>query len=588
MFRERGAGLNNPSPRNIQVGLPGLASAPLSDIRAGFRSGFVIEIRDSRRPTRPVAVHSFALNPQRYTLSEPYQSTLTPTEDNSVTAEENGPIIREITIEGTFGLSRKRGPSFRGDQGSLTGNEHFVHLRNLFRQYGRIKQEPAEAAYHSMVFHALRDDDHFIVVPRAFETARDAKSTRFHYPYRITLAAIGETTYDTGLLRAPEFLRTLSKAFHTARAAFAEANSLLSEMKAQVASVGTVLSQAAELINAVGEVFTSTADLINYPLELAADVLTDLSDAADQLAVSTTSLTPGSIQEVGSRNLRRLEAALDRIVSIPERFGPSSLEDTLERYQGEQGLTADDLRNQTAGAGIGSRTRLALGDTNGSLFDLRQYRGVLRERVDATTTITGLATQYDVPEALIVLVNDLVYPYLAPGGGPGLLKPGDAVLVPVRDAVGAGAQPGAKNSYVTPEEALYGIDMALDATRMAQEGRLDLKVAQNKLDVDLTRGIDNVIQGTEITVRTDRGSTIFVPEVGIRRSIGLKGTVQHLLLTALNLREGILADPRIEGIEDSRVVLEGDVLSQEITPRLRGNRGDINFVLPFGTATGAS
>jgi hypothetical protein len=35
-------------------------------------------------------------------------------------------------------------------------------------------------------------------------------------------------------------------------------------------------------------------------------------------------------------------------------------------------------------------------------------------------------------------------------------------------------------------------------------------------------------------------------------------------------------------------VLEGDVLSQEITPRLRGDRNNVNLVLPFGSATGVS
>ena len=29
-----------------------------------------------------------------------------------------------------------------------------------------------------MVFHSLRDDDHFVVVPRSFEAPRDARTTR--------------------------------------------------------------------------------------------------------------------------------------------------------------------------------------------------------------------------------------------------------------------------------------------------------------------------------------------------------------------------------------------------------------------------
>lgn len=584
MLREQGPGLNSPSPRNINIGLPGLAAAPLSDIRTGFRSGFAVEVRDADNEEEAVFVHSFALNPQRYTLTEPFQSTLTPTEDNSVVAEENGHVIREIIMEGTFGLRRKRGPSFRGDQGSLTGNEHFIHLRNLFREYARIKQDPERAASHYMVFHALRDDDHFIVVPRSFETNRDAKSSRLHYPYRITLAVIGEKTYSDGLLRVGGGLRKLSQAFHDARSFFAEVSANIGEIKARVATVETVMVQAAELINSVGEVLDGTAELINYPLELAANVLSDLAVATDRLAVSAGALTPGSIQEQSSRSLRRLEAAIDRIVSIPERFGPSAVEDTTARYQGEQGLTENDLNNRTAGATLGSRTRLALGSGREGGIDATGYRGVRRERVTGTTTIRSLSTRFGVPEALIVIVNDLKYPYITPDGGPGLLAYGDPILIPVQTT--GDDDPAPKGSYLTAEEALYGIDFALDAQLMAQEGKLDFRMAQSTTDLDLTRGIDNVIQGTEITVRTDRGATTYVPEVGIRRSIGLKGTIQHLLLTALNLREGILSDPRIEGVQDSRVTLDGDVLSQEITPRLRGDRTGINLVLPFGSATG--
>ena len=585
MARERGAGLNSLSPRNIQVGPAGEAVAPLRDVRTGFRSGFVFELRDILRPDRPVAVHSFALNPRQYILTEPFQSTLTPTEDNTVVAEENGQIIREITIEGTFGLKEKRGPSFSGDQGSRSGNEHFIHLRELFRQYSRIKQDPEQAARHVLIFHSMRDDDHFIVVPRSFDTPRDSKNTRFHYPYRITLAVVAEATVSTDLLGLPKVVRALSSAFHDARAYFAEVSNVLGSIKGKVQDIESVLVQTAELINGVGEVLDGTRDLINYPLELAANVTTDLAIAADRLANSTAQLTPGSIEEEASRQMRRLEAALDRLLAIPEKFGPSSLQDTLERYEGEQGLSEDDLANNSAGATIGSRTRLTLGSGTEAGIDASEYRGVRRERLDRTQTVLGLSVTFGVPEELIILVNDLKYPYIAEGGGPGVLAPGDVVLIPVRQGV-QGGQVSPSNPYLTPEEALYGIDMALDPAIMAQQDELELRMAQSQMDVDLIRGIDNVIQGTEITVRTERGATVYVPEVGVRRNVGTKGTIQHMLLAALALREGILADPRIEGIQDSRVVLEDDVLTQEITPRLRGDRTGINFILPFGTASG--
>jgi hypothetical protein len=60
------------------------------------------------------------------------------------------------------------------------------------------------------------------------------------------------------------------------------------------------------------------------------------------------------------------------------------------------------------------------------------------------------------------------------------------------------------------------------------------------------------------------------------------------VLAALNLREAILSDSRIEGIAESEIVLDGDVLSQEITPIITGQRSDVTLVLPFGRASGGA
>src|SRR3990170_1960072 len=75
---------------NAALGInPDDPGVPVAAIRAGFRSGYVFELRDLREPI-PIQVHVLVLNPRSYTLSEPFQSTLTPTEDNTVVAEETG------------------------------------------------------------------------------------------------------------------------------------------------------------------------------------------------------------------------------------------------------------------------------------------------------------------------------------------------------------------------------------------------------------------------------------------------------------------------------------------------------------------
>jgi len=580
------SGATGSSPQRIQVGSSGNATAPLSDIRRGFRSAYVFELQDLRE-AQPLMVHVLALNPRRYTLSEPFQQTLTPTMGDTVVAEENGLIVRELTLEGTAGLRKKRGAAFSGDQGEMTGSEHFLHLRNLFRSYSRLKKQPRNSAHIRMIFHSLRDDDHFVIVPRTFTTPRDARTSRLHYEYSITAAIIAEADNNLVALEIAqdsftEGLAAISAFFNDGRAAFAEITSQLSKVQRKVANIQAVMIQVGGFLNSVGNTFRAVGNLINFPLQLATSIVTAVDTAADLLGED---LGDELAQQL-SRSLRRLSQAMDGIAASPARFGPNPVDDLSVRYAGELALTQVDLSERLAGATIGSQTRNTSGSGSGAGLELPGFSSIRRETLDRTDSIDGLAARFSTLAELIILLNDLRFPYIAAGGGPGILAPGDIILIPVADDLGtAGVPPQAE--YLTADEALYGIDFALDPVEL-QANRLELRVDETRdfLDAQFARGLNNVIQGTEITVRTERGATIYVPEVGIKRSVGIKGTVEHLLLAALYLREGILADPRVEGIRDTTVVLDGDVLSQEITPQLVSERSGVTLVLPFGKASG--
>jgi hypothetical protein len=262
---------------------------------------------------------------------------------------------------------------------------------------------------------------------------------------------------------------------------------------------------------------------------------------------------------------------------------------TSEVYKREAALTGDDLANNTAGATVGSRTRILAGGLALDGIDLGSYGGVHRELVLRTSTIDGFAARFGVSRELIILINDLRFPYIARGGGPGILAPGDYILIPVRTgAEGVGGGPGPDAEYLSPEEVLYGVDLALDPDVLDEEGRFELLEDDTRylLDAQLSHGLENVVQGVTILIRTELGTTTYLPDVGIRRGVGKKGTIQHVLLSALALREAVLSDPRIEGIQDSRVVLDGDVLTQEVSPILASRRRDVSLILPFGRASG--
>lgn len=160
------------------------------------------------------------------------------------------------------------------------------------------------------------------------------------------------------------------------------------------------------------------------------------------------------------------------------------------------------------------------------------------------------------------------------------------LLVPSASSAAA-ASPSGGADYLTPEDQLYGADLLLDPDSVS-EGQFDIGIRRydDNLDAAVVTGVPNVVQGTQITISTEQGATAYVPDIGIRRTAGGKNTLQNLLVTSVRLREAILSDPRITGIQSMRVVIDGDVLSQEITPIVAGQKTGATLILPFGRASG--
>lgn len=584
-------------PTTIQM--PGGVAVGEAEVLADFRNGFIFELVDSRA-NAPLAVHVMVLNPQKYELTEPHQSTLTPTAGNTVVDESTGIVQGSLTLEGTFGIRSRSAVGFEGVQGggaALSGSAHFRDLRDMFREYSALKQSPATAAYTRLLFHALRDDDHFILAQPTFTSPRDAKLNRIHHLYRIQAATIGNAEELSQLRRVQvagddmifleEAIKTINQAFNDARSHFAEVNKGIGEIRRKIANINTVMVNAAQLINAVGSALANGADtFISYPFRLGVTAVTAVADAADSLAESVLDSTNGIIAD-SARSLRRLEDALSRILSFPEKFEAASGAKLFRPYFGGLFLTAQDMADGTAGATVGSATRVRSGSESGA--SVSEANGVQTVKLTATDTLEGLATRFDTDATLIIVANDLTPPYIHPGGGPGLLAPGDNILIPVRDATSGGSS-GSGAEYLTVEDALYGVDMALDLDRLNREGVLDFRDPVGSLagDVGLSRGLANVVQGTAITLWTERGTMQYLPDVGITRNAGRKGTIQHVMLAALNIRSAILSDSRISGIAESSIVLDGDVLTQEITPIVSGGRGNTKLILPFGKTSGGS
>lgn len=593
---------------------PDGSEANISELTAAFRQGFVLEMVDTRTGAAPDGlppVFVFVLNPQQYTLGEPFQAQLTPGEGNNVVTEENGIIIREISIAGTFGLTNKTATGFRGAQGfgrAQSGTKHFQDLRNFFRAYSAAKKDPQSSAFIKMIFHALRDDDHFVVIPKSFETPRDSAKTRAHYEYRITMSATNESvasalqrdTSTDDLSGLDNALGTVVGAFNDARAAIADITAELAIYKRKVGNITTVLVQASQFINAVGGFVSGATSAIAYPGQLATQVA-DFLDTAEDDMLGFASGVPSMGDTEASRTLRRLSAALDQINQNGQLFAQSA-SNIAGSFDGERRVTQSDVRPNAVdrgdttttsltgtpgpgGATIGSRVRNVAGVTNSLAgLDIPTGGGFRSVTVRRTDTIESIAIRCGCSVEAIILLNNLNPPYIVPGGGPGLAQAGDSLIVP---GTGTGVLGAGPQDYLTADEALFGRDLALDQQQYGASGTFDLQVNSTRDDFATMGGIQNVVQGTEITVGIERG-TEMIPElsdIGIRRNVGVKGTIQHVLLASFTLREALMSDPRVTGIASSRVVLDGDLLTQEITPIVGGSRASAPFVLPFGSAS---
>lgn len=582
------------APERFELAVPGQATTTIGDARLGFRNGYVFELINTRE-NRILKVIVLVLNPRVYTLTEPFAATLTPAEDDTVVSEENGIIVRNIILEGTFGLREKRATGFQGAQGNgspLSGNAHFRELRQMFRQYSQLKKDPRFSADIRMIFHSLRDDDHFVVVPRSFETPRDSRTTRMHYDYRITLDAIAEA--DSSTLRPTpdrrsgfeDAVRSINEAFQDGRAFFADVAADLSTFQRKLGNIQTVMLNAARFLNSVGNVVSGAERLISFPLQLAATSMEMLVEAADDLAVRTVGL-PDNVWVNGERAIRRIEAAGNRIMMFPDHFGPDAFQNIKETFRGERGATREDVAAATSGVTIGTRTRVVAGTSGreGGL-DFGEMTGFGTRVVRITDTIESIATEVGTTPEALILLNDLLPPYLAESRGPGVLAPGDVIVVPVLSA-DESIPVRTSSEYLTADELLYGTDIAIDMALLERDGVLDLKVnSTTKEDADVVSGLQNVVQGLTIVVHTEIGQTVFLPDIGIRRNVGIKGTLAHVLLASIVLREAILSDPRIEGIRAFRVELIDDMLVQEVTANVTGFKRGVTFVLPFGSAAG--
>lgn len=145
----------------------------------------------------------------------------------------------------------------------------------------------------------------------------------------------------------------------------------------------------------------------------------------------------------------------------------------------------------------------------------------------------------------LVVLNDLVPPYISKEGGNRVLKPGDFIRVPAQD------------KFLVP------VDPFLSDLRV-QDG--DLVVSSGK--VQTVGGVENFVQSIRRRLLVARGELPFHPKYGsfLPQMIGMRGT-GLASLAAQYARESVLQDFRVRSAK-VRASVSGDRLAVtvEATP----------------------
>lgn len=529
----------------------------------------------------------FDVAPQSIDLEEPASVQIVPTQNGGQFIEHQGSIYKNIMLQGTTGLRPNRGqsggiipilgvpnpfssPSINSLNGLPTGEEsgfeRLLKLRNLFRAYFDIKQNPELASKFVMVWQNGKEGEFYIVEPMTFKTRRSSTSP-LTAEYDIQLRTIRRLDFlvfegapdsrrERGLgQRVNEWLthttRQLSSSLRKANA-LADRTVTLGQ-----ATINNVLQPGAELFNALSLFAQTTQRAIAVPRNsvstlatAAMEAYTELQQIDSEIDVYRTQGLSSQLSEAWSayRNIFR-EAA--RVYSMERLHFVSAGNKFNTRAQA--------YRNPATGHPI----------NGGSPTDLQNAAapaGTALSTVKRADTIFSLALRLLGDSARwkeLVILNDLKPPYVSVSGdGRRILRPNDQILYPTANP---DAQVGAVESDPTddnnPLVKRLGRDVKLRSYGSAGGiTELDFEI-NSRGDLAVIEGVDNMIQAVEIKFSTERGTLPTHPRFGISAPIGSKALIRTLVGFQLDARLCLISDSRISNVNKLNFTIDGNVLN---------------------------
>jgi hypothetical protein len=575
-------------------------------------------------------VFPLVLGLDSYSISEPFTVEKTPTQGGGLYVEENGIVMRTITLKGHTGFKPRplppeaNGPNALGvlapDKRSfgrviptfaltpLSGQRHFQYLQDaVFRLYADLKKDASTSRGTQLLFHNPKDKEQWLVVPEKFVGNRTAgKRVLYEYDIELTAVAKGDGRNVT-FSEDQSLFDTIKDGIAEVKAAVDGMSGFVNDVTETVGEVtllvkdaGKVLDGVTALVTAANDFVSGVTDLIEAPLALVNSVAEGAETVADTLVNVVSDVR--NIPVAYSNSWLRLEESIHRLGQFPNFFetdAQRSLRGIRERQQISQ-ATSDRAAVTAAPATIDTFGDLGSaplpGTANRALATRTAGRGVnsysamRTHRIAEGDTLVGLASALLGDARLwqeIAILNGLKPPYIDAVGGvnlggpdnplPGVLGIGDAISIP-NFSRAPSALPVLPVLGVSQEEDPAVQFLGRDFLLQEEGGLFDWVVDTDhgSTDFKTVEGIPNLGQGLTLRLSIERGHNPLYRFVGIDRVIGLNDTAVDRETSRFRVIEAITDDPRVSNVRRIDFEPEGDNLRVESDVEIRGFGQGVN------------
>jgi hypothetical protein len=538
----------------------------------------------------PVTMITFPLGPKQYKVGRHYRQTITPTLGGLI-AEERGLLWRSIVISGSFGLAPKFGVDlsiFPEENGPPTAIYKLSGpgwtkrlLRNYFDNYAMLKANPDAAADTRLVWHDIRKDEHYVVVPELVEIDRNA-GDRHQDPYTIQFTAIADAagltfaipTQALGFLAgAVAVLSEINSAVNMVNSAIQEASAIVGQVRYYAQAIDSVIDNTVRIVSSAQDFLDGVTDTISVGRTFINSVV-DAWEEVQALIEQVTDI-PATVRANYAMAIDGLDAISAQRSAFGETYAEKSgrIEEAEKGQAGRASRTALDEASEQSPPVSASAMGRGLTSTAKALVDAGVYERRGRSFANYTGFTDYTVTAFDTLESIaaaklgdgslwydIALVNGLKPPYLTSVGMPGTVKPGDKIAIPVLNTERSAA---ASDPDLDP----LLTDFEWDEAPASKPGRPAVTFAINqatRTDFKMVSGVDNFSQALQMRTWTERGALPLNPEYGIRRVVGINRSDAEISILKLNLRENFRADPRTKLVGAIRLNATDDLVDIDV------------------------